>query len=176
VPGGYSAIYPALGELETLGTLRRGYFIAGLGGAQFAMPGAVERLRDLRDAQPDDDPRTIVLGAADPAQPYGAAAPWPAREGNRSPSRVYGAQVVLVDGAPALYMERGGKGLLTFPETEERALARAVHALAAWIVADRRRKAAIERVDGEPVFGSPLEPALIEAGFRLDLRGLVLRA
>ena len=116
VPGGYSAIYPALGELETLGTLRRGYFIAGLGGAQFAMPGAVERLRDLRDAQPDDDPRTIVLGAADPAQPYGAAAPWPAREGNRSPSRVFGAQVVLVNGAPVLYMERGGKGLLTFPE------------------------------------------------------------
>ncbi len=176
VPGGYSAIYPALGELETLGTLRRGYFIAGLGGAQFAMPGAVERLRDLRDAQPDDDPRALVLGAADPAQPYGAAAPWPAREGNRSPSRVFGAQVVLVNGAPALYMERGGKGLLTFPETGESALARAVGALAGWILADRRRRAAIERVDGEPVFGSTLEPILAAAGFRTDLRGLVLRA
>ncbi len=176
VPGGYSAIYPALGELETLGTLRRGYFIAGLGGAQFAMPGAVERLRDLRDAQPDDDPRVIVLGAADPAQPYGAAAPWPAREGNRSPSRVFGAQVVLVDGAPALYMERGGKGLLTFEGTDEPALARAVRALADWVLADRRRKVAIERVDGEPVFGSPLEAPLADAGFRTDLRGLVLRA
>ena len=75
------------------------------------MPGAVERLRDLRDARPDDDPRTIVLGAADPAQPYGAAAPWPAREGNRSPSRVFGAQVVLVGrGADALHGARTARG------------------------------------------------------------------
>ncbi len=176
VPGGYSAVYPALGELETLGTLRRGYFIAGLGGAQFAMPGAVERLRDLRDARPDDDPRVIVLGAADPAQPYGAAAPWPKREGARSPSRVFGAQVVLVDGAPALYLERGAKALLTFPERDERVLGRAVRALTEWVLADRRRKLAIERVDGEPVFGSPLESILTESGFRTDLRGLVLRA
>jgi ATP-dependent Lhr-like helicase len=176
IPGGFSAIYPALGELETLGTVRRGYFVEGLGGAQFAMPGAVERLRDLRDAPPGGEPRVLVLGAADPAQPYGAATPWPRREGARSPSRVFGAQVVLVDGAPALYLERGGRGLLTFAGTDERALGRAVRALAGWVVADRRRRAAIERVDGEPVFGTPLEAVLLEAGFRTDLRGLVLRA
>jgi ATP-dependent Lhr-like helicase len=176
VPGGYSAVYPALGELETLGAVRRGYFVAGLGGAQFAMPGAVERLRDLRDRAPGDDPRVAVLGAADPAQPYGAAAPWPKREGQRAPSRVFGAQVVLVDGAPCLYLERGGKGLLTFEEADDRERETAVRALAAWVLSDRRRRLSIERVDGEPVFGTPVERLLIDAGFRTDLRGLVLRA
>ncbi len=176
LPGGYSAVYPALTELETLGTVRRGYFVDGLGGAQFAMPGAVERLRDAREAAPGDEPHVLVIGAADPAQPYGAAAPWPRREGARSPARVYGAEVVLVDGAPALYLERGGRGLLTFEGTEEPALERAVEALAAWILRDRRRRAAVERVDGEPVFGTALERLLTAAGFRTDLRGLVLRA
>ncbi|MGE0027200.1 MAG: DEAD/DEAH box helicase [Thermoleophilia bacterium] len=177
VPGGYAAVYPALTDLETLGTVRRGYFVAGLGGAQFAMPGAVERLRDLREAPLDGDPHVLVLGAADPAQPYGAAAPWPKREGAaRSPSRAFGAQVVLVDGVPALYLERGGKSLLTFDGLEDGRLERAVRALAEWILADRRRRAGIERVDGEPVFGSPLEALLADAGFRTDLRALVLRA
>ncbi|MFN0090983.1 MAG: DEAD/DEAH box helicase, partial [Acidimicrobiales bacterium] len=176
VPGGYAALYPALGELETLGTLRRGYFIEGLGGAQFAMPGAVERLRDLRDVTPGGAPRTLVLGAADPAQPYGAATPWPRRGGARSPARVYGAQVVLVDGAPALYLERGARGLVTFEGADEPTLALAARALAAWVLADRRRRASIERADGEAVFGTPLEGHLIDAGFRTDLRGLVLRA
>jgi ATP-dependent Lhr-like helicase len=176
VPGGYAAVYPALSDLETLGTCRRGYFVAGLGGAQFAMPGAVERLRDLRDAPPEGGPHVIVIGAADPAQPYGAATPWPRREGARSPSRAFGAQVVLVDGEPALYLERGGRSLLTFEGLEPGRLEAAVPALAAWILTDRRRRAGIERVDGEPVFGSPLELHLASAGFRADLRGMVLRA
>jgi ATP-dependent helicase Lhr and Lhr-like helicase len=141
------------------------------------MPGAVERLRDLRDAPPDEGAHVVVLGAADPAQPYGAAVPWPAREGAaRSPSRVFGAQVVLVDGAPVLYLERGGRSLLTFPGHERPdAQQRALGALAAWIASDRRRRASIERVDGEPVFGSPLERPLADAGFQTDLRGMVLR-
>ena len=176
VPGGFAALYTALADLETLGACRRGYFVAGLGGAQFAMPGAVERLRDLREAPPGEEPRTVVLGAADPAQPYGAAVPWPRREGGRSPSRVFGAQVVLVDGVPRVYLERGGRGILTFEPADPVSLAPALRALAAWIVADRRRRAAVERVDGEPVFGSPLEAALAEAGFRADLRAMVLRA
>ena len=176
VPGGFAALYTALADLETLGACRRGYFVAGLGGAQFAMPGAVERLRDLREAQPGEEPRAVVLGAADPAQPYGAAVPWPRREGGRSPSRVFGAQVVLVEGVPSLYLERGGRGILTFDPDDPASLAPALHALAAWILADRRRRAAVERVDGEPVFGSPLEAALAEAGFRADLRAMVLRA
>ena len=164
-------------DLETLGACRRGYFLEGLGGAQFAMPGAVERLRDLRDAPPDEGPHVTVLGAADPAQPYGAAVPWPRREGaTRSPSRVFGAQVVLVDGAPALYLERGGRSLLTFPPGDRPdATERAAGALAAWVTADRRRRIVIERVDGEPVFGSPLERTLADAGFQADLRGMMLR-
>jgi ATP-dependent Lhr-like helicase len=177
VPGGFAALYGALADLETLGACRRGYFLEGLGGAQFAMPGAVERLRDLRDAPPDEGPHVVVLGAADPAQPFGAAVAWPAREGAaRSPSRVFGAQVVLVDGAPVVYLERGGRSLLTFPEGgRPDARERAVGALAAWVTADRRRRVSIERVDGEPVFGSPLEPLLAAAGFQTDLRGMVLR-
>ena len=176
VPGGYAAVYPALSDLETLGVCRRGYFVEGLGGAQFASAGAVERLRDLRDPPPDAPPHVVVLGAADPAQPYGAAVPWPRREGGRAPSRVFGATVVLVDGRPVIYLERGGRGLLTFPATDERTLAAAVEALAAWVLGDRRRRAGIERVDGAPVFGSPLEAPLAAAGFRTDLRGMVLRA
>ena len=176
VPGGFAALYTALAELETLGACRRGYFVAGLGGAQFAMPGAVERLRDLREAPPGEDPRAVVLGAADPAQPYGAAVPWPRREGGRSPSRVFGAQVALLDGVPRLYLERGGRSILTFGDADPVSLAPALQALATWILADRRRRAAVERVDGEPVFGSPLEAPLADAGFRADLRAMVLRA
>ena len=177
VPGGFAALYPALADLETLGACRRGYFLEGLGGAQFAMPGAVERLRDLRDAPPDEGPHAIVLGAADPAQPYGAAVPWPRREGAaRSPSRVFGGQVVLVDGAPVLYLERGGRSLLTFPAGDRLdALERGLSALAGWITSDRRRRVSVERVNGEPVFESPLERPLADAGFQPDLRGLVLR-
>jgi ATP-dependent Lhr-like helicase len=177
VPGGFSSVYRALADLETLGRCRRGYFLAGLGGAQFALPGAVERLRDLREAAAGPGPpEALVLGAADPAQPYGAALPWPRREGARSPSRVFGAQVVLLAGAPVLYVERGGKSLLTLSGPDPAPLARAVAALADWVRAERSRRLAIERVDGAPVFGSPLEPVLVEAGFRPGLRDLALRA
>jgi ATP-dependent Lhr-like helicase len=89
---------------------------------------------------------------------------------------VFGAVVVLADGAPAMYLERGGRGLLSFPSTDERVRDAALEALAGWVLADRRRRVAIERVDGEPVFGSPLEAPLAAAGFRADLRAMVLRA
>ncbi len=103
VPGGFAALYPELTQLETLGVARRGYFVEGLGGAQFALPGAVERLR----AAPDRDEQPIVLAAVDPAQPYGGALPWP----QRGPTRAAGAYVVLLCGEPIIYLERGGKGL-----------------------------------------------------------------
>ena len=155
--------------------LPAGYFVEGLGGAQFASPGAVERLRDLRDPPPDAPPHVVVLGAADPAQPYGAAVPWPRRDaarvavaGLRRDGRAGGRP-------PALYLERGGRGLLTFASPDDRALEPALAALADWVRGDRRRRAAIERVDGEPVFGSPLEAPLAAAG-RADLRAMVLRA
>jgi ATP-dependent Lhr-like helicase len=118
----------------------------------------------------------VVLGAADPAQPYGAAVPWPRRGEGRAPSRAFGAQVVLLDGAAVLYLERGGRGLVTLREPDPAWLEPAVAALAAWVLADRSRRVAVERVDGEPVFGSPLDPLLRAAGFREGTRALTLRA
>ncbi len=185
VAGGFSALYGALGELETLGACRRGYFVEGLGGAQFALPGAVERLRAPRSGE---GPATMVLAAVDPAQPYGAALPWPRRAGRaraagRGPARVAGAYVVLVDAEPALYLERGGRGLLTLlqdaprpasaPEDRLRA---ALAALADAVRAGVLAAVALERVDGVAAIGSPLEPTLVELGFRQGPRRLTLRA
>ena len=116
VAGGFSAIYSELTQLETLGIARRGYFVEGLGGAQFALPGAVERLR----AQPERDERPIVLSAVDPAQPYGAVLPWPEVAGRRL-ARAAGAYVVLSGGDPILYLDRGGRSLQTLVELPTRA-------------------------------------------------------
>jgi ATP-dependent Lhr-like helicase len=173
IPGGFAGVYRPLSELETLGRCRRGYFLAGLGGAQFALPGAVERLRDLRD--PESDPDVIVLGAADPAQPFGAAIPWPRRASARGPSRTFGAQVVLMDGAPVLYLERGGKSLLPLRNPDPVWLQPAVGALAAWVRGEPGRRVAIERFDGESVFGSAAEAMLLAHGFFSGLRGMELR-
>ena len=168
VPGGFSRVYGDLTDLETLGRCRRGYFVEGLGGAQFALPGAVERLRDLRDAP--GEPEVLVLGAADPAQPFGATIPWPARDGaRRTPARTYGAMVVLVDGLPIVYVERGGRSLLTFGAGP--ALAVALAALVSWVGAEPRRRLRIERVDGGPAFDSKLVDELRNAGFRLGAKG-----
>lgn len=175
VPGGFAGLYPALGDLETLGVCQRGYFVAGLGGAQFAVPGAVERLREGPGAG-GDAPTALMLGAADPAQPFGAAVPWPSTTGGRTPARVFGAHVVLLDGMPVLYLERGGRGLLTFAGPEPRWTEPAVAMLADHLRAGTGRRRAIERVDGAPAEDSPLAPALRAAGFAADLRGLTLRS
>jgi ATP-dependent Lhr-like helicase len=176
-PGGFAGVYRELSDLETLGSCRRGYFVDGLGGAQFALPAAVERLRELRDPGPDaTGGRAVVIGASDPAQPYGAAVPWPKASSGRAPARVFGAQAVLVSGIPVLYLERGGRSLLTVGEPDPDAIEEAVEGLAAWITADPSRRVLIERVDGQPARESPLSDALAAAGFRTDLRGLLLRA
>jgi len=176
VPGGFSALYPELSQLETLGVARRGYFVEGLGGAQFALPGAVER---LRAKQAPEEAEPLVLAATDPAQPYGAALPWPKREerarsgeagggsrtsGGRRPARAPGATVVLAGSEPILYLERGGRALQTLT------------ALADHARAGRVRRIALEKVDGEPVMGTPWEAALAEVGFRAGPRKLTLSA
>lgn len=173
IPGGFAALYPELVDLETLGSCRRGYFVDSLGGAQFALPGAVERLRDVPQSV---DPEPLVIGAADPAQPYGAALRWPPRETKRGPSRIFGAQVVLLDGEAVLYLERGGKRLLTVGDPSQEWIGIALTALAAWITTDPRRRVAIETVDGEPVHASALMKVLADAGFKSDLKAMVLRA
>jgi ATP-dependent helicase Lhr and Lhr-like helicase len=174
IAGGFSVLYDALGQLETLGVCRRGYFIEGLGGAQFALPGAVERLRSQRA---DEEAPPIVLAATDPAQPYGAALPWPRRDDDaRRPQRVAGAHVVLAGAEPVVYVERGGKALVTLTEPGDPRLAPSLQALAAFVTSGRGRKLSLERVDGEPIVGSEWEPLLVELGFRAGPRKLTLSA
>ena len=172
IPGGFSSLYDSLIALETIGVARRGYFIEGLGGAQFALPGAVERLRSQRD---DDEAPPVVLAATDPAQPYGAALRWPKLEG-RSPARTAGAYVVLAGAEPVLYVERGGKGLQILVAEDDLRLAPAMEALVEAVQRGRIRKLAIERVNGEPVVGSPYEDTLLGLGFRAGPRKLTLSA
>lgn len=176
IPGGFAGLYRAYTDLETLGRCRRGYFLDGLGGAQFALPGAVERLRDLRDSS-DSEPYAVVLGAADPAQPYGAQVPWPATSasGARGPSRSFGAQVILVDGLPVLFLDRGGKRLISLGEPSEESLGHAVRALADWVRAGSRRRVIIATFDGEDVRDTRVAAHLRDNGFTPDLRGLELR-
>jgi ATP-dependent helicase Lhr and Lhr-like helicase len=180
VKGGFAMLYDTFASLETLGICRRGYFIEGMGGAQFALPGAVERLRAL-PADGRDGDGAVVLAAADPAQPYGAALAWPKREeGQPRPARVAGAYVVLLGDEPTLYVERGGRGLVTFPggstgEGHEK-LGEALAALAGAVRAGRVGKLAFERIDGRPAVASELADALVELGFQLGPRRLTLTA
>jgi ATP-dependent helicase Lhr and Lhr-like helicase len=170
--GGFGAAYRALSSLEESGQCRRGYFVEGLGAAQFALTGAVDRLR-AQQREPEQ-PRARVLAACDPANPYGAALPWPEREGHR-PGRKAGALVVLVDGALVFYVERGGKTLLSFTEEPVR-LAPAADALARAVRLGQLGKLTVERADGGHVFGAaPVSEALQQAGFRMTPQGLRLR-
>jgi ATP-dependent Lhr-like helicase len=170
IPGGYAPVYRELRRLEILGTCRRGYFVEGLGGAQFAVPGAVERLRD----RPSEE-TALVLAAADPAQPFGAAIPWPKRAGARA-ARVAGAYVVLLGGEPALFVERGGRSLVPLREPAERWLAEALAALVENMPRMRVKRLAVERFDGRPVGETEIMPLLLEAGFLAGPRRAVLRA
>jgi ATP-dependent helicase Lhr and Lhr-like helicase len=173
IAGGYGAVYGELKALETLGVCRRGYFVEGLGGAQFALAGAVERLRELKPRE-EDEPDALVLAAADPAQPYGAALPWPKRAGARA-ARVAGAQVVLLGGEAALYVERGGRSLVPLRDPEEAWLRRALQALVAYVKSSGAKRLAVERFDGEPVAETEIMPLLVEAGFLAGPRRAVLR-
>ncbi|MEV0722512.1 ATP-dependent helicase [Micromonospora purpureochromogenes] len=187
VVGGFAAVYPALSALEERGAARRGYFVEGLGAAQFAVPGAVDRIRALADpvggARGRGGP-AVVLAATDPANPYGAALPWPERvvdsgdgaapaTGHRA-GRKAGALVVLVDGDLVLYVERGGRTILSFTDDAE-ALAAAGKALADAVHSGALGAMSVERADGEAVRSSPLRDALTAAGFRATPRGLRLR-
>ncbi|MGH2920956.1 MAG: Lhr family helicase, partial [Gaiellaceae bacterium] len=173
IQGGYGAVYGELRALETLGLCRRGYFVEGLGGAQFALGGAVERLRELRP-QEGEEPEPLVLAAADPAQPYGAALPWPKEAGGRA-ARVAGAQVVLLGGAPALFVERGGRSIVSLREPDESWLRPALAALVDRVKTGRGKRLAVERFNGEPVGETELLPLLLEAGFLAGPRRAVLR-
>ncbi|GAA1280892.1 DEAD/DEAH box helicase [Pseudonocardia aurantiaca] len=186
VSGGFAGVYRVLRAMEDSGRARRGYVVEGLGAAQFAVPGAIDRLRAL--SRPDGAPvggaepggtglSSVVLAAADPAQPYGAALAWPATVGDTKhrPGRKAGALVVLVEGAPVLYVERGGRSLLSF-STDRDELAAAAQALAGAVHEGWLGSLAVERADGVGSLGSELADVLTEAGFRVTPKGLRLRA
>jgi ATP-dependent Lhr-like helicase len=170
VPGGFSAVYGELRLMEEAGLCQRGYFVEGLGGAQFALPAAVERLRDVRDAAAPGGV-TAVIASNDPANPFGAAVPWP--EAPRKLARAAGTWIVLVAGRPALYVERGGRGLVVI---DEELLEPAIEALSSLVRDGRLKRLAIERVDGEPVAGTEAERLLVAHGFLQAPRRVVLRA
>jgi ATP-dependent helicase Lhr and Lhr-like helicase len=178
VNGGFAATYRVLRAMEESGRCRRGYVVEGLGAAQFAVPGAIDRLRALaRDDRPAGPPSAVVLAAADPAQPWGAALAWPATVGDSKhrPGRKAGALAVLVDGSPALYVERGGRSLLSFTEDDD-ALRAAATALATAVREGWLGTLAVERADGVGSLASHLAEVLTEAGFRATPKGLRLRA
>ncbi len=181
IVGGFSAVYPELSQLEILGLARRGYFVEGLGGAQFALSGAVERLRSLDP----DDRKPIVLSAIDPAQPYGAVLPWP-RSGEasvdgsggvrsvRRPARIAGAYVVLSGEDPVLFVERGGRALQTLVAANDARVEAALEAVVDDVRAGRIKRLACEQVDGVSALASPLAPLLVGLGFREGPRRLTL--
>ncbi len=160
VPGGFSGLYPVFTAMEDAGRVRRGYFIEGRGGSQFALPGAVDRLRATKDTG------IVILAAADPASAYGSSLPWPERAAGR-PARRAGSHVVLCDGTLVVYAERGGRTILTFVEDVDLVAAGLVQ-----MANHRRTRVAVATIDGEPVAGGRWDAALQREGFVPGYRGL----
>jgi len=166
VPGGLTSLYPVLNHMEEIGRIRRGYFVEGMGGMQFAMSGAIDRLRTAERVD-----GIAILAAADPANPYGSILDWPEVAGGR-PTRSAGAYVILHDGEPVLFLERGGKkALLLNPDPE--VLVPAAGALAD--IGTRTRRLTIETINGEPIARHPIGRILQNHGFAPSLRGLAYR-
>ncbi|GGV08151.1 ATP-dependent helicase [Streptomyces spectabilis] len=187
VEGGFSATYRILSAFEDSGQARRGYVVEGLGAAQFAMDGAVDRLRAAATARERagtghaTDAQAVVLAAADPANAYGAALPWPdpPAEAGHKPGRKAGSLVVLVDGELTLYVERGGKSVLAWATSEtdqDPRLLAAATALASAAKAGALGTVTVERINGAAALTSPLAPLLEHTGFHATPRGLRIRA
>jgi ATP-dependent Lhr-like helicase len=173
IPGGFSGVYQVLKAMEDAGRVRRGYFVSGLGGAQFAMPAALDQLRSMRE--PPDEPRAIVLAATDPANPYGSTIKWPEREGG-GPTRSAGAVVVLVDGFLALYLRRGEREALLFAPEEEPQRSRLIRTAArALAELSAPRGMFLSELDGAPATTHRAAPLFVEAGFSITAMGLQRR-
>jgi ATP-dependent Lhr-like helicase len=190
VPGGFSKLYSVLRRMEETGRVRRGYFVAGLGAAQFSQPGAIDRLRGAREVA--DTPQVRTLAATDPANPYGAMLPWPAWSitSARTPTqptaplraqRSAGARVVLVDGRLIAWIGRGDRVLLVALPEDDADRVRAGQALAGELVAlaarapEGARGWLIEEINGRPAAADPVAPFFIDAGFAPTAMGLQLR-
>jgi ATP-dependent Lhr-like helicase len=196
LPGGFGIVYPVLKAMEENGRLRRGYFVAGLGATQFALPGALDLLRSLRDTP--EEAEITVLAASDPANPYGAVLKWPKKhpqspqstsnsadsarsavafDAGRGPTRTVGATVILVDGALAAYLARGDRQLLVFLPDAEPQRSKTARAIAQVLIdrartgGDAPRGMLIEEIDGVPAALHPIAPYLAEAGFAAGALG-----
>jgi ATP-dependent helicase Lhr and Lhr-like helicase len=174
--GGFSGIYSVLRSMEDAGRLRRGYFVEGLGGAQFTYPGVVDRLRRERDSATEGT--VVALAATDPANPYGWLLPWPMLLDSdaRQPKRAAGTAVVLVDGEPVLYVDRNGRRLRQFATASPETLTLALPALRDVARGRPGRTLALERVGDDLAIQSPLTQQLRAAGFTQDYRAMRLRA
>ncbi len=174
--GGFGNVYRVLRSMEEAGRVRRGYFVEGVGGAQFAFPGTIDRLRRVRNDSSEGD--VVALAATDPANAYGWLIPWPEldSEGGQGARRAGGAVVVLVDGEPVVYLDRSGRRLRTFAAVSPAQLARGLPALRA--VARGRPSGALvlDKINQQTALTSDLFPLLIEAGFKQDYRYLRLTA
>jgi ATP-dependent Lhr-like helicase len=187
LPGGFSAMYPVLRRLEETGRIRRGYFVAGLGAAQFAQPGAVDLLRDAREER--DELAAVTISATDPANPFGTLVPWPLRlEGaGEAPSRAgqatrtAGARVVIVNGRAAAWISRGDRQLVVGLPDDEPERSRIGRAMARELVAiahrapEGRRGWLIEEINGRKPIDDRASQFLIDAGFATTAMGLQLR-
>ena len=176
-PGGFAATYRVLAAFEETGRCRRGYFVEGLGAAQFGTAGAIDRLRTFMGTDSPEKPTGLALAATDPANPFGAALPWPPQESGHRPGRKAGAIVALVDGVLTLYVERGGKTLLTFTDDEE-VLAHGIEALGRVVREGALGRLTVEKADGASILGQDsevLRRAMESAGFIATPRGLRLR-
>jgi ATP-dependent Lhr-like helicase len=177
-PGGFAAAYRVLATFEDSGRARRGYFVDGLGAAQFGTAGAIDRLRTHVRTSPPEKLEAVTLAATDPANPYGAALPWPIIDGGHRPGRKAGALVILVEGELALYVERGGRTLLTF-STEDEVTTAAIDSLGTAVRRGALGRLTVEKADGESLFSQGSEAirnALEAAGFVATSKGLRLRA
>jgi ATP-dependent Lhr-like helicase len=185
VAGGFSAIYQVLRAMEEAGRIRRGYFVAGLGAAQFSLPAAVDLLRSQRELP--EIPRTAVLAATDPANPYGAIVKWPDAgavaepEAARTPTRTVGARVILVDGSAAAYLRRGERELLLFPPEQEPRRSQVVRQVAGMLLhlararEEGRRGMLIADINGVAAASHPAARLFIEEGFAATAMGLQAR-
>jgi ATP-dependent Lhr-like helicase len=190
VAGGFSAVYQVLKAMEDAGRIRRGYFVAGLGAAQFAMPAALDLLRSMRELP--ETPRTVVLAATDPANPYGAILKWPelpsppgaapdVKDVGRGPTRTVGSLVLLIDGFAAAYLRRGERELLlVLPDVEPRRshVARAVARMLLHLAAVRdegRRGMLISEINGAAATAHPASRMFIDEGFAVSALGLQAR-
>jgi len=181
LPGGFSSMYPVLRRLEETGRIRRGYFVAGLGAAQFAQPGAVDLLRDTRDDR--DEIVTVTVSATDPANPFGVLIPWPmtAAADSRGATRTAGARVIIVNGRAAAWIGRGDRQVIVCVPDDEpdrstigRAMARELVAIAQR-APEGRRGWLIEEINGTAAIEHPASQFLLQAGFTSTAMGLQLR-